>query len=115
MSSKSRPNILACCATAWSTKPCDSLCKRLDDTMTVCTGGEAIVSGLVAHGVDTGFGLPGAQIYGLFDAFQQAQLKVIGARHGQACGYMGYCYAPSTGSASVFSVGPGPGVLNAGC
>jgi acetolactate synthase-1/2/3 large subunit len=82
--------------------------------MTSMTGGEAIVSGLVAHGVDTVFGLPGAQIYGLFDAFQQAQLKVIGARHEQACGYMAYGYARSTGKVGVFSVVPGPGVLNAG-
>jgi acetolactate synthase-1/2/3 large subunit len=82
--------------------------------MTVSTGGEAIVSGLVAHGIDTVFGLPGAQIYGLFDAFQQAQLKVIGARHEQACGYMAYGYARSTGKPGVFSVVPGPGVLNAG-
>ena len=83
-------------------------------SMTISTGGEAIVSGLVAHGVDTVFGLPGAQIYGLFDAFQQAQLKVIGARHEQACGYMAYGYARSTGRPGVFSVVPGPGVLNAG-
>jgi acetolactate synthase I/II/III large subunit len=82
--------------------------------MTVSSGGEAIVSGLVAHGVDTVFGLPGAQIYGLFDAFQQAQLKVIGARHEQACGYMAYGYARSSGKPGVFSVVPGPGVLNAG-
>jgi acetolactate synthase-1/2/3 large subunit len=82
--------------------------------MTASTGGEAIVSGLVAHGVDTVFGLPGAQIYGLFDAFQQAQLKVIGARHEQACGYMAYGYARSTGRPGIFSVVPGPGVLNAG-
>src|ERR1700728_1936458 len=82
--------------------------------MTLSTGGEAIVSGLVAHGVDTVFGLPGAQIYGLFDAFHQAQLKVIGARHEQACGYMAYGYARSTGRPGVFSVVPGPGVLNAG-
>src|SRR5271169_1694536 len=82
--------------------------------MTSISGGEAIVSGLVAHGVDTVFGLPGAQIYGLFDAFQQAQLKVIGARHEQACGYMAYGYARSTGRPGVFSVVPGPGVLNAG-
>ncbi len=81
--------------------------------MTPSSGGEAIVSGLVAHGVDTVFGLPGAQIYGLFDAFQQAQLKVIGARHEQACGYMAYGYARSTGRPGVFSVVPGPGVLNA--
>src|SRR6195256_4982827 len=82
--------------------------------MTSTSGGEAIVDGLVAHGVDTVFGLPGAQIYGLFDAFQQAQLKVIGARHEQACGYMAYGYARSTGRPGVFSVVPGPGVLNAG-
>jgi acetolactate synthase I/II/III large subunit len=82
--------------------------------MTVNSGGEAIVSGLAAHGVDTVFGLPGAQIYGLFDAFQQAQLKVIGARHEQACGYMAFGYARSSGRPGVFSVVPGPGVLNAG-
>jgi acetolactate synthase-1/2/3 large subunit len=82
--------------------------------MPLRSGGEAIVSGLVAHGVDTVFGLPGAQIYGLFDAFQQARLKVIGARHEQACGYMAYGYARSTGKPGVFSVVPGPGVLNAG-
>ncbi|HZR87616.1 MAG TPA: thiamine pyrophosphate-dependent enzyme [Bradyrhizobium sp.] len=82
--------------------------------MTIMTGGEAIVSGLVAHGVDTVFGLPGAQVYGLFDAFHQAQLKVIGARHEQACGYMAYGYARSSGRPGVFSVVPGPGVLNAG-
>src|SRR3954469_3150544 len=82
--------------------------------MASVSGGEAIVEGLVAHGVDTVFGLPGAQIYGLFDAFQQAQLKVIGARHEQACGYMAYGYARATGKPGVFSVVPGPGVLNAG-
>ncbi|KQT08417.1 MULTISPECIES: thiamine pyrophosphate-dependent enzyme [Bradyrhizobium] len=81
--------------------------------MTTLTGGEAIVSGLVAHGVDTVFGLPGAQVYGLFDAFHQAELKVIGARHEQACGYMAFGYARSSGRPGVFSVVPGPGVLNA--
>jgi acetolactate synthase I/II/III large subunit len=81
--------------------------------MTSTSGGEAIVNGLVAHGVDTVFGLPGAQIYGLFDAFHQTQLKVIGARHEQACGYMAFGYARATGRPGVFSVVPGPGVLNA--
>jgi acetolactate synthase-1/2/3 large subunit len=78
------------------------------------TGGEALVDGLIAHGVDTVFGLPGAQIYGVFDAFAKAQLRVVGARHEQACGYMAYGYARSTGKPAVFSVVPGPGVLNAG-
>jgi acetolactate synthase-1/2/3 large subunit len=82
--------------------------------MASTSGGEAIVGGLVAHGVDTVFGLPGAQIYGLFDALQQAQLRIVGARHEQACGYMAFGYARSTGKPGVFSVVPGPGVLNAG-
>src|SRR5262245_28929671 len=81
--------------------------------MSLTSGGEAIVNGLVAHGVDAVFGLPGAQIYGLFDAFHQAQLKVIGARHEQACGYMAFGYARASGRPGVFSVVPGPGVLNA--
>lgn len=80
------------------------------------TGGEALVAGLLAHDVDTVFGLPGAQIYGLFDALYQAQprLKVIGARHEQACAYMALGYARATGRPSVCVVVPGPGVLNAG-
>src|SRR5262245_33883889 len=109
MSSRSRPKASASCATASSTKLPD----RLDSAMSVASGGEAIVNGLVAHGVDTVFGLPGAQIYGLFDAFHQAQLKVIGARHEQACGYMAFGYARASGRPGVFSVVPGPGVLNA--
>src|ERR1700723_3557365 len=82
--------------------------------MTAISGGEAIASGLIAHGVDTVFGLPGAQFWGLFDACQRAQPRVMGPRHEQACGYMAYGYARSTGRPGVFSVVPGPGVLNAG-
>src|ERR1700750_3324842 len=82
--------------------------------MAAATGGEAIVSGLVAPGGDPVVGVACARIYGLFEAFHQAQLKVIGARHEQACGYMAYGYARSSGKPGVFSVVPGPGVLNAG-
>jgi acetolactate synthase I/II/III large subunit len=82
--------------------------------MAVMTGGEGLVAGLVAHGIDTVFGLPGAQTYGLFDALYRApSIKVIGARHEQTCGYMAFGYARSTGRASAFSVVPGPGMLNA--
>jgi acetolactate synthase-1/2/3 large subunit len=79
------------------------------------SGGEAIVDTLLAHGTDTVFGLPGAQIYGLFDGFAKAapRLKVVGARHEQACGYMAFGYARATGRPGVFSVVPGPGILNA--
>lgn len=79
------------------------------------TGGEAIVQSLLLHGVDTVFGIPGVQTYGLFDALHGAsdRIKVIGPRHEQATAYMAFGYAKSTGKQGVFSVVPGPGVLNA--
>ncbi len=85
------------------------------ELMSVMTGGEGLVAGLVEHGIDTVFGLPGAQTYGLFDALHRAapEIKVIGARHEQTCGYMAFGYARSTGRPSAFSVVPGPGTLNA--
>jgi acetolactate synthase I/II/III large subunit len=78
------------------------------------TGGMAIVEALIANGVDTLFGLPGAQLYALFDALQQRrrQIRTVGARHEQACGYMAFGYARSTGRPGVYAVVPGPGLLN---
>ena len=80
------------------------------------TGGDAIVQSLLQHGVDTVFGIPGVQTYHLFDAFHRAgdRLKVIGPRHEQTTAYMAFGYAKSTGKVGVYSVVPGPGVLNAG-
>jgi acetolactate synthase-1/2/3 large subunit len=82
---------------------------------TVCTGGEAIVASLVAHGVGTVFALPGAQTYGLTDALAQAapRIRTIGARHEQGAAYMAFGYARSSGRPGVFAVVPGPGILNA--
>jgi acetolactate synthase-1/2/3 large subunit len=78
------------------------------------TGGMAIVEALVANGVEVVFGLPGAQLYPLFDALQQKSdaIRTIGARHEQACGYMAFGYARSTGRPGVYAVVPGPGMLN---
>jgi acetolactate synthase I/II/III large subunit len=78
------------------------------------TTGEAIVEGLVAHGVDTVFGIPGVQTYGLYDALaREPRINVIGARHEQTVAYMAFGYAQATGRPGVCSVVPGPGVLNA--
>jgi acetolactate synthase-1/2/3 large subunit len=79
------------------------------------TGGEAIVQGLLAHDIDTVFALPGAQIYGLIDAFAKNgdRIRTIGARHEQTCGYMAFGYARASGRPGVFAVVPGPGILNA--
>ena len=78
------------------------------------TGGEAIVDGLLRHGIDTVFGLPGVQVYGLFDAFARHanRLRLINARHEQTTAYMALGYASATGKPAAYAVVPGPGVLN---
>lgn len=78
------------------------------------TGGEAIVDGLLRHGIDTIFGLPGVQIYGLFDALAltKNRIRLINARHEQTTAYMALGYAYATGKPAVYTVVPGPGVMN---
>ncbi len=78
------------------------------------TGGEAIVDGLLRHGIDTVFGLPGVQTYGLFDALARSsnRIRLINARHEQTTAYMALGYACATGRPSAYAVVPGPGVLN---
>lgn len=80
------------------------------------TGGDAIVESLIAMGIDRVFGLPGAQLYPLFDALARRsdRVRTYGARHEQTCGYMAFGAARSTGRPAAFAVVPGPGVLNAG-
>src|SRR2546425_9698983 len=78
------------------------------------TAADLIVDGLRAHGVDTVFGLPGVQTYDLFDSLARASdIRVIGARHEQTVAYMAFGYAQATGRTGVYTVVPGPGVLNA--
>ena len=68
----------------------------------------------VANGTDTIFGLPGAQIYPLFDAMHRSpDITSIISRHEQGAAYMAYGYAAATGKPGVFAVVPGPGILNA--
>ena len=77
------------------------------------TGGEAVVRAAQANGIDTVFGLPGAQIYPIFDAlYQSPEIKTIISRHEQGAAYMALGYAKATGKPGAFSVVPGPGVLN---
>ena len=78
--------------------------------------GDHIVRNLIANRVDTVFGLPGVQTYPLFDALARnaKKIRTVSARHEQATAYMALGYAKSTGRPSVYSVVPGPGVLNTG-
>jgi acetolactate synthase-1/2/3 large subunit len=77
------------------------------------TGGDAIIEAARANGMTTIFGVPGVQIYPLFDALHGSGVEVIVPRHEQAAAYMAMGYAKSTGRTGVFTVVPGPGVLNA--
>ena len=78
------------------------------------SAGAQIVDTLINHGVDTVFGIPGVQTYEFFDAVGQAKetIRLINPRHEQACAYMAFGYARSTGKEGIYSVVPGPGVLN---
>ena len=80
------------------------------------TTGQGIAEALVAHGVDTVFGIPGAHMYDFNDALYgvRDKIRMIHTRHEQGAGYMAYGYAKSTGKAGVYTVVPGPGVLNSG-
>ncbi|MFK7942893.1 MAG: thiamine pyrophosphate-dependent enzyme [Paracoccaceae bacterium] len=80
------------------------------------TTGEIIAKSLTANGVDTVFGIPGAHMYDFNDALarEAEDIRFIHTRHEQGAGYMAYGYARSSGRPGVYTVVPGPGLLNSG-
>lgn len=82
--------------------------------MSQLTGGQAIVGALLAHGVDTLFGLPGVQNDWLYNALYDAgdKIRIIHTRHEQGVAYMALGYAQARGDVGVYNVVPGPGLLN---
>ncbi len=78
--------------------------------------GEATVATLLSHGLNTIYALPGVHNDHLFDAFQRAgdALSVVHTRHEQGAAYMALGAALATGKPQVYSVVPGPGLLNSG-
>jgi acetolactate synthase-1/2/3 large subunit len=83
---------------------------------TRATTGQLIAQSLIDHDVDTVFGIPGAHTYDFTDALyeQRSKLRFIHSRHEQGAGYMAYGYAKSSGRPGVYTIVPGPGVLNSG-
>ena len=79
------------------------------------TGGEALVHGLLAHGIDTIFGLPGIQTDHFYNAVYDVgdRMRLIHTRHEQGAAYMALGYALASGKTGVYVVVPGPGFLNA--
>ncbi|WP_430395561.1 thiamine pyrophosphate-dependent enzyme [Ferrovibrio sp.] len=79
------------------------------------TTAEAVVEQIIRNGIDTIYALPGVQNDYLFDAFAGAtdRLRFIHTRHEQGAAYMALGAALATGKPQVFTVVPGPGILNA--
>ncbi|MCC6777298.1 MAG: TPP-binding protein [Hyphomicrobiales bacterium] len=82
--------------------------------MTQMSGGDAVVSSILAHGVSTIYCLPGVQSDHLFNAMFDAgdALTALHTRHEQGAAYMALGAALATGKPAVYSVVPGPGFLN---
>ena len=78
------------------------------------TTAEATVAALIAHGIDTVYALPGVHNDHLFDALFKAGdgVRTVHARHEQGAAYMALGAALATGKPQVYTVVPGPGLLN---
>ncbi len=78
------------------------------------TTAEATVEGLIAHGLDTIYALPGVHNDHLFDALFKAKdrIRTVHTRHEQGAGYMALGAALATGKPQAYAVVPGPGLLN---
>ncbi|WP_219417658.1 5-guanidino-2-oxopentanoate decarboxylase [Pseudonocardia nigra] len=81
--------------------------------MSRMTGGEALVAALVAHGVDTVFGIPGTHNLEIYRHLAAQRVRHVGTRHEQGAGYAADGYARTTGRPGVAVVTSGPAVLNA--
>src|SRR5215468_3345834 len=90
--------------------------KKAKSTTVDMTTAEAAVATLIGHGLDTVYALPGVHNDHLFDAFHRAGefLRVVHTRHEQGAGYMALGAALATGKPQVYTVVPGPGLLNSG-
>ena len=82
--------------------------------MPLMSGGDAVVSSLLGHGVSTIYCLPGVQSDHLFNAMFDAgdAFTVVHTRHEQGAAYMALGAALATGKPAAYSVVPGPGFLN---
>src|SRR6516225_4233849 len=78
------------------------------------TTAEATVGALIAHGIDTVYALPGVHNDPLFDALFKAgdHIRTLHTRHEQGAAYLALGAALATGKPQVYSVVPGPGLLN---
>ena len=81
--------------------------------MTTTSGGQAVVDALVAHGVDTVFGIPGTHNLEIYRHLATSGIRHVSPRHEQGAGYAADGYARTCGRPGVAVVTSGPALLNA--
>lgn len=82
-------------------------------TQGMVTGGQALVAGLQAAGVDTVFCVPGESYLAALDALIGSNIRVITCRHEGGAAFMAEAYGKLTGKTGVCFVTRGPGACNA--
>ena len=80
------------------------------------TAGRAVVESLIAHGVDTVFGIISVHTLHIYDALKDAaeggRIRFVGARHEHALGFMADGYSRVTGKPGVMLTSSGPGAAD---
>jgi len=79
----------------------------------MATVGEALISLLEAHGVDTVFGIPGVHTVELYRGLAASAIRHVTPRHEQGAAFMADGYARACGRPGVAFVITGPGLTNA--
>ena len=79
-----------------------------------CTGARILIESLIAQGVDTIFGYPGASVLNIYDELYRYRKKIrhILVSHEQHAAHAADGYARSTGRAGVCLATSGPGATN---
>ncbi len=78
-------------------------------------GGHLLVEGLVSHGVNTAFAVPGESYLEVLDALYEKsdKIRLVGCRQEGGAAYMAEAYGRLTGQPGICFVTRGPGATNA--
>ncbi len=81
--------------------------------MTSRTGGQIVVDALLAHGVNTAFGVPGESYLAVLDALHDTNIDYVICRQEGGAAYMAEAWGKLTGAPGICMVTRGPGATNA--
>ena len=76
------------------------------------TGAQVLCEGLIHHGVEKIFGIPGEENADLMISLKKSKIEFVLCRHEQAAAFMADVYGRLTGKAGVCLATLGPGVTN---